>query len=174
MGNSILSKLFKLIFNKKENLKNRDEKNSLEKNINKVDDSNYEIDEEDKLVVALAASIMAGKDKPKSHFHISKITRIDNNNLRAAKEQISHKIEEEDKLVVALAASIMAGKDKPNSYFHVSRITRIDNRSGTEFNRSDYEINEEEKLVVALGATILAGQDKPNSHFRISKISRIS
>jgi hypothetical protein len=35
-----------------------------------------EIDEEDKLVVALAASIMAGKDKPNSHYHISSITRI--------------------------------------------------------------------------------------------------
>jgi hypothetical protein len=35
-----------------------------------------EIDEEDKLVVALAASIMAGKDKPDSHYHISSITRI--------------------------------------------------------------------------------------------------
>lgn len=35
-----------------------------------------EIDEEDKLVVALAASIMAGKDKPDSHFHISSIKRI--------------------------------------------------------------------------------------------------
>ena len=35
-----------------------------------------EIDEEDKLVVALAASIMAGKDKPNSHYHISSITRV--------------------------------------------------------------------------------------------------
>lgn len=34
------------------------------------------IDEEDKLVVALAASVMAGKDKPDSHFHISSIRRI--------------------------------------------------------------------------------------------------
>ncbi len=34
------------------------------------------IDEEDKLVVALAASIMAGKDKPDSHFHISSIRRV--------------------------------------------------------------------------------------------------
>jgi Na+-transporting methylmalonyl-CoA/oxaloacetate decarboxylase gamma subunit len=33
-------------------------------------------DEEDRLVVALAASIMAANDKPDSHFHISKITRI--------------------------------------------------------------------------------------------------
>jgi hypothetical protein len=35
-----------------------------------------EIDEEDKLVVALAASIMAGKDKPNSHYHISSIKRV--------------------------------------------------------------------------------------------------
>lgn len=37
----------------------------------------YEIDEEDKLVVALAATIMAGKDKNNSYYHISKITRIE-------------------------------------------------------------------------------------------------
>jgi hypothetical protein len=35
-----------------------------------------EIDEEDRLVVALAASIMAGKDKPNSHYHISSIKRV--------------------------------------------------------------------------------------------------
>lgn len=34
------------------------------------------IDEEDKLVVALAASIMAGKDKSGSYYHISSIKRI--------------------------------------------------------------------------------------------------
>lgn len=34
-----------------------------------------EIDEEDRLIVALAASIMAGKDKPDSFFHISSIRR---------------------------------------------------------------------------------------------------
>ena len=33
-------------------------------------------DDEDRLVVALAASAMAADDKPDSHFHISKITRI--------------------------------------------------------------------------------------------------
>lgn len=36
----------------------------------------YEIDEEDRIVVALAASAMAAEDKPNSEFHISKITRI--------------------------------------------------------------------------------------------------
>lgn len=35
-----------------------------------------EIDEEDKLVVALAASILAGKDKNNSYYHITKIRRI--------------------------------------------------------------------------------------------------
>jgi len=35
-----------------------------------------EIDEEDKIVVALVASAMAGKDKPNSVFNISNITRI--------------------------------------------------------------------------------------------------
>ena len=38
--------------------------------------SDLEIDEEDKLVVALAASIMAGKDKNNSYYHITKIRRI--------------------------------------------------------------------------------------------------
>jgi Na+-transporting methylmalonyl-CoA/oxaloacetate decarboxylase gamma subunit len=33
-------------------------------------------DEEDRLVVALAASVMASNDKPDSYFHITKITRI--------------------------------------------------------------------------------------------------
>lgn len=36
----------------------------------------YEIDEEDRIVIALAATAMAGQDKPDSEFHISKITRI--------------------------------------------------------------------------------------------------
>jgi hypothetical protein len=41
-----------------------------------VQQVSLEIDEEDRVVVALAASIEAGKDKPNSHFHISRITRI--------------------------------------------------------------------------------------------------
>ena len=36
----------------------------------------YEIDEEDRIVVALVASAMASEDYPNSVFHISKITRI--------------------------------------------------------------------------------------------------
>ena len=35
-----------------------------------------EDDEEERLVVALAASAVAASDKPDSHFHIKKITRI--------------------------------------------------------------------------------------------------
>jgi hypothetical protein len=41
-----------------------------------VDNATYEIDEEEKTVVAIAASIMAAEDKPNSEFHISSITRI--------------------------------------------------------------------------------------------------
>ena len=36
----------------------------------------YEINEEDRIVVALVASAMASHDKLNSEFHISKITRI--------------------------------------------------------------------------------------------------
>ena len=36
----------------------------------------YEIDEEDRIVIALVASAMASQDKPNSEFRISKITRI--------------------------------------------------------------------------------------------------
>lgn len=41
-----------------------------------VEKAELEIDEEDKIVVALAASIMASEDRPNSNLHISKITRI--------------------------------------------------------------------------------------------------
>jgi hypothetical protein len=41
-----------------------------------VNNVELEIDDEDRIVVAIAASIMAGKDKPNSQFHISKIRRI--------------------------------------------------------------------------------------------------
>jgi hypothetical protein len=59
----------KRLFNKEE------EQEAIVEN-NAMDEVALEIDEEDKLVVALAASIMAGKDKPDSHFHISSIKRI--------------------------------------------------------------------------------------------------
>ena len=44
-------------------------------NINSVED-NFEIDEEEKIVVALAASIMAGDGIPNPNLHIKRITRI--------------------------------------------------------------------------------------------------
>lgn len=54
---------------------NEEELNNLPENKTE-EKAVLEIDEEDRLVVALAASIMAGKDKPNSHFHISSITRV--------------------------------------------------------------------------------------------------
>lgn len=63
-----LSDFLKRLFNKEESSDNLNEQT-----IEKV---TYEIDEEDKIVVALAAAIMAGKDKPNSQFHISRITRV--------------------------------------------------------------------------------------------------
>lgn len=36
----------------------------------------FPVDEEDKVIIALAAAALAGKDKPNSKFHISKIVRI--------------------------------------------------------------------------------------------------
>ena len=44
-------------------------------NNNSVED-NFEIDEEEKIVVALAASIMAGDGIPNPNLHIKRITRI--------------------------------------------------------------------------------------------------
>lgn len=46
------------------------------KQVNQANPVSLEIDEEDRIVVALAAAAMAGRDKPDSHFHISRITRI--------------------------------------------------------------------------------------------------
>ena len=43
---------------------------------NPVQNFNDSDDEEDRLVVALAASIMASNEKPDAYFHISKLTRI--------------------------------------------------------------------------------------------------
>ena len=43
---------------------------------NTVQNFNDSDDEEDRLVVALAASIAAAKEKPDSYFHISKLTRV--------------------------------------------------------------------------------------------------
>lgn len=64
-----ISDFFKRLFGKEQQ-----SENTIEEPI--VQSVKYEIDEEDRIIIALAASIMAGKDKPNSHFHISKITRI--------------------------------------------------------------------------------------------------
>jgi len=62
--------VFKKLFGSKEELsEDRPEDNMEEKEV-------LEINEEDKIVAALAASIMASKNNPESSFHISKITRI--------------------------------------------------------------------------------------------------
>ena len=42
----------------------------------KTENQAYEIDEEEKVVVALAASIMAGEGKINPNLHITKISRI--------------------------------------------------------------------------------------------------
>jgi hypothetical protein len=60
---------FKGLVNKEE------EKDNLIEN-STVNNVELEIDDEDRIVVAIAASIMAGKDKRNSQFHISKIRRI--------------------------------------------------------------------------------------------------
>jgi hypothetical protein len=62
---------FKKLFNKEE--ESEPVKPSVTTTTNNIV---YEIDEEDRIVVALAATVMAGQDKPDSEFHISKITRI--------------------------------------------------------------------------------------------------
>ena len=64
---------FKRMFNKEEASEMSTDKSIEEITTNKIE---YEIDEEDRVVVALTATVMAGKDKPNSEFHISKITRI--------------------------------------------------------------------------------------------------
>lgn len=48
----------------------------VQEEIVQAEQASLEIDEEDRIVVALAASIMAGKDKPDSYYHISSIKRI--------------------------------------------------------------------------------------------------
>lgn len=68
-----ISDFFKRLFSNEEKSEEvvRQEAQSSEEN--RV---SLEIDEEDRIVVALAAAAMAGEDKPDSHFHISRITRI--------------------------------------------------------------------------------------------------
>ena len=69
--------LFKHIFKNENNIKKPNANNTCRDfvNNNSVED-NFEIDEEEKIVVALAASIMAGDGIPNHNLHIKRITRI--------------------------------------------------------------------------------------------------
>ena len=69
--------LFKYIFKNENNIKKPNANNTCRDfvNNNSVED-NFEIDEEEKIVVALAASIMAGDGIPNPKLHIKRITRI--------------------------------------------------------------------------------------------------
>ena len=69
--------LFKHIFKNENNIKKPHANNTCRDfvNNNSVED-NFEIDEEEKIVVALAASIMAGDGIPNPNLHIKRITRI--------------------------------------------------------------------------------------------------
>ena len=70
-------RLFKYIFKNENNIKKPNANNTCRDfvNNNSVED-NFEIDEEEKIVVALAASIMAGDGIPNPNLHIKRITRI--------------------------------------------------------------------------------------------------
>ena len=69
--------LFKYIFKNENNIKKTNANNTCRDfvNNNSVED-NFEIDEEEKIVVALAASIMAGDGIPNPNLQIKRITRI--------------------------------------------------------------------------------------------------
>lgn len=69
--------LFKYIFRNENNTKKPNTNNTCKDfvNNNSVED-NFEINEEEKIVVALAASIMAGDGIPNPNLHIKRITRI--------------------------------------------------------------------------------------------------
>ena len=69
--------LFKYIFRNENNTKKPNTNNTCKDfvNNNSVED-NFEIDEEEKIVVALAASIMAGDEIPNPNLYIKRITRI--------------------------------------------------------------------------------------------------
>ena len=74
---SVILSLFKYIFKNENNIKKPNANNTCRDfvNNNSVED-NFEIDEEEKIVVALAASIMAGDGIPNPNLHIKRITRI--------------------------------------------------------------------------------------------------
>lgn len=69
--------LFKYILKNENNIKKPNANNTCRDfvNNNSVED-NFEIDEEEKIVVALAASIMVGDGIPNPNLHIKRITRI--------------------------------------------------------------------------------------------------
>lgn len=69
--------LFKYILKNENNIKKPNANNTCRDfvNNNSVED-NFEIDEEEKIVVALAASIMAGDGITNPNLHIKRITRI--------------------------------------------------------------------------------------------------
>ena len=69
--------LFKHIFKNENNIKKPNANNTCRDFVNNnSEEDNFEIDEEEKIVVALAASIMAGDGIPNPNLHIKRITRI--------------------------------------------------------------------------------------------------
>ena len=69
--------LFKYIFRNENNTKKPNTNNTCKDFVNNNSvENNFEIDEEEKIVVALAASIMAGDGIPNPNLHIKRITRI--------------------------------------------------------------------------------------------------
>lgn len=72
--------LFKYIFKNENTVKipnvNDTSKNTVNNIKNDSVQENFNIDEEEKIVVALAASIMAGDGIPNPNLHIKRITRI--------------------------------------------------------------------------------------------------
>lgn len=69
---SLVLSSFKYIFKIKTETKNEIIKSNLNEAKNNLDED----DEEDRIVVALAASIMAGEGQINPNFHVKKITRI--------------------------------------------------------------------------------------------------
>lgn len=72
--------LFKYIFKKKNDVKASNVKDISKGTVNNIKndsvEENINIDEDEKIVVALAASIMAGDGIPNPNLHIKRITRI--------------------------------------------------------------------------------------------------
>lgn len=72
--------LFKYIFKKENDVKASNVKDISKGTVNNIKndsvEENINIDEDEKIVVALAASIMAGDGIPNSNLHIKRITRI--------------------------------------------------------------------------------------------------